>query len=168
MDIPEEVQERWGKKLERFQADETAPPILPYPSLAAMTLAGAAGDKESVMALRGLMRSHPDEFPLDLGPAKCKDLDRWFLDEYVKSGGRVQGMRALEAVWLATDEALHYISPRVGGHIRWAWDSLEVRPMKSGRRFGKATVATPGGTFHFSMGTGALANLLTLYSWSQV
>lgn len=161
--IPDAIRRKWAAKAELL------PDLaLPYASTTSLTLSGHGRDRELLGALRLLIDRHPDELPLDGGPAKCRPLDIIFYDEFVRSiGSRPRGLRALEAVWLATDESLCYVSPQVGQYVRWPWSELTVTPRKQGRRFGRISITTPDGAYEMGLGSVAMANLLTIYAWSH-
>lgn len=91
-----------------------------------------------------LSRNYPRERPLAGGAAKVKELDRQFLDRYISQVGereaRRQGLFLLEADWVATEEALYYISPRVGQGCRYPWEDIASISIVK-KRWRSATVA---------------------------
>lgn len=163
IEIPDDVKERWTAKAENLQDLS-----LPYPSATSLSLAGQNPSLELASALKLLGSNYPAEIPLDGGPAKCKALDASFYDEYVEeTGHRPRGIASMEAVWLATDAALYYISPRVSQYQRWLWNEVRMTPRKQKRKFSQIQLATPESTLEIGLGTIASANLLTIYSWTQ-
>jgi hypothetical protein len=73
-----------------------------------------------------LLEAHcPDDQVIDGGSAKCKEMDKIALETYVNAYGRPQGgVNFLEADWVATDNALYYITPRAGWNWSSKWDEI--------------------------------------------
>lgn len=79
--------------------------------------------------LRTLDKAFPGQAAeaIDGGVARCKVLDRLFLDQWEAKNGPVgprPGLNFLEADWVATSERLYYVSP--GPRFTWAlaWDDI--------------------------------------------
>ena len=53
---------------------------------------------------------------------------------------------ALEAVWIATQHALYYVTPRLEAVSRWPWDLLTLDTVKTGRRSSRLTLTPAGDT----------------------
>jgi hypothetical protein len=95
-----------------------------------------------------LNRNFPDETPLAGGAANVKELDRDLLDRYISQVGesvaKRQGLNLLEADWVATEEALYYISPRVGQGFRYPWtDIAQISIVKKRWRFATLAIQLP-------------------------
>jgi hypothetical protein len=165
--VPEDVQRRWAEKHKQIAdagADDLA---LPHASMAMLALAGIRRDPELLDSIQMLMRLSPDEVPLDGGAAGCRAIDSVFYDEYAATGTRPRGMRALEAAWLATDEAFYYIAPNVQQYRRWAWGDVRMKSSRRGRRFARVEMESTDAKFTFRLGSNAMDNLMAVYSWSR-
>lgn len=163
LNVPNEVLERWAQKANAMQ--ESGNLSLPYASTVGLAMGGQIHDEELLMSLQKVVDRYPDEMPLDAGAAKCKTLDREFVDAY---SGPYRGTRSAESCWVATDESFMYIMPRLGAHRRWPWGSVQtIEPRKQGRRSSKFVLADKATTFELSTGTTAMANLLSIYSWIE-
>lgn len=161
MRIPDEVRQWWATKA------ESLPDVaLPYPSSTSLAIAGPNPDRFMAAALKRLISSFPGEVPLDGGPARCKPWDRALLDKYVSHAARApRGLTAMEAVWLATDEAFYYITPEVGFY-RLEWKDVAITTRKQGRKFSRVLVTVGDETHELRLGTAAMANLLAIRSWA--
>lgn len=161
--LPEEVRERWLAKMEALGTE----PSLPHPSVVALTLAGMGRDAEVADAIDLLIHLYGDEVPIDGGPAKCRKLDSEFYDAHVKRTGQLpRGLRVMEAAWLASDEALYYVSPHVGKFRRFPWGEIELQPSKRRAMFGKVIrLRTSEDEFKLGLSASAMANLLVIHAW---
>jgi hypothetical protein len=115
-----------------------------------------------------LTRNFPSETPLAGGAAKVKELDREFLDRYVSQVGesvaKRQGLNLLEADWVATEEALYYISPRVGQGFRYPWtDIAEISIVKKRWRFATLAIQLPQQVVTLKAGLTSATVLTKLY-----
>jgi len=162
--IPEEVGTQWAAKLSGL------PDLaLPFPSVVTLTLLGVRSDIDLALSLDMLMKHHPREVPLDACAAKCRTLDEQFWrDVFGASAPRRAKLNALEATCIATDEAIHYLAPRIGAQKRWPWPDVKLAAKKNGKLFSKLQVSTREEDLVFGLGTPALANLLTIYSWARL
>jgi hypothetical protein len=86
-------------------------------------------------SLELLAASYPDEAPLTGGAARIPSLDQEILDDLVASIGtqeaRKLGRRALSADWIATERALHYVTPKARSVVSFPWE--QIREIRSGR-----------------------------------
>lgn len=165
LDVPEQVKERWADKA---AALESRPLALPYASSFIRAMVGQHADAHTLQAAQWMIARYPDELPLDIGPARCKALDRKFVDAASRAGRLPRSLQAAEASWVATDEALHYVAPLLNMHQRWAWPETQLRVRKHGRHFTKIALAVSGQAFELSVGSVASANLLAAWSWSRL
>lgn len=108
---------------------------------------------------------------LDGGPAKCKALDKEFYEEFEAMHGRGSvralakvagaGLSVMEAEWVATPQALLYVSPLIGRARAWPWETLVVTVRKQKRMTVKLDLSSGGGDpVRMSLGKMAGASLL--------
>lgn len=127
-----------------------------------------------------LMRENaPSERVLDGAPAKCKVLDRRLLYALERDLGGTQGVRAyarstgggvnfLEADWVATDQAVYYLSYYVGSVYRWPWEEIAAMSLsRKGRLVPTQIVqlAVHGEVFEMSTARSSAAALIDI--WRQ-
>lgn len=162
MQIPDDVKQRWVAK-----TDALPDVALPYASATSLSIAGHNPDRHMALALTRLIRLFPNEVPLDGGPARCKQWDRALYDKHVNHLGRgPRGFTAMEAVWLATDEAFWYITPQVGFY-RLEWNHITITPLRQGRKFSRVLISTAGDNHELRLSTPATANLFAIQSWAE-
>jgi hypothetical protein len=79
--------------------------------------------------------SCPNEAPLTGGAARIRSLDQEILDDLIASIGTQQarklGTRVLSADWIATESALHYVTPKAQSVVSFPWD--QIREIRSGK-----------------------------------
>jgi hypothetical protein len=163
--FPREVTERWAAKAASVPGFGDL--RLPYASLAGQVMGGQASSPLLLEAIRWVSTAFADEVPIDGGSAKCDAADGIFRENYLRVVGKRGRRVPVEGVWLGTDEALHYIAPPVRGHIRWPWEAIDVVPVEHGKRDSAMQVRDPQTTWGVRLGTGALANLLAIGTWSR-
>jgi hypothetical protein len=115
-----------------------------------------------------LNRNFPNETPLAGGAAKVKELDREFLDRYISQVGesmaKRQGLNLLEADWVATEEALYYISPRDGQGFRYPWSDIAlISIVKKRWRFATVAIHLPQQVVTMKAGLTSATLLIELY-----
>jgi hypothetical protein len=115
-----------------------------------------------------LNRNFPTETPFAGGAAKAKELDRDLLDRYIAQVGesvaKRQGLNLLEADWVATEEALYYISPRVGQGYRYPWtDIAHISIVKKRWRFATLAIQLPQQVVTLKAGLTSASILTKLY-----
>lgn len=135
---------------------------LPYKAL------GPRGESVHVIAVV----SPDDRRVIDGGAAKCKVLDHQadahFSQHYTaderRSVRREHRLQVLEADWVATDAALYYVTPAVKAVWRRSWSEVRsITMVKQRRRFATLRVEDRhGGSFDWSLGRAAAANLLAI------
>lgn len=159
--VPQSVRQRWAEKAETVQG--LGDLSLPYGSSVGLAMEGHITDKDLIGCLEWVIDKHPNELPLDAAAAKCKRLDREFLDAYT---GPAQGLsKGAEASWVATDESFMYVASRLGLYRRWPWESVsEIQPRKQGRS-SRFSLIERSDNFQFKTGGAALGNLMAIHSW---
>jgi hypothetical protein len=115
-----------------------------------------------------LATKYPREKPLAGGAAKVRKLDRQFLDYYISQVGdraaRRQGLNLLEADWVATEEALYYVSPRVKQACRYRWTEIvSVEMIKQRWRSAAVAIRLPNEVVTLKAGRTSATILTKLY-----
>jgi hypothetical protein len=115
-----------------------------------------------------LKRNFPSETPLAGGAARAKELDRELLDLHISQVGesvaKRQGLNLLEADWVATEEALYYISPRVAQGYRYPWtDIAQISIIKKRWRFATLAIQLPQQVVTLKAGLTSATILTRLY-----
>lgn len=73
-------------------------------------------------SLEWLAERDPPETMIDGGPAQCWPFDN---DELISLEGTRGRVKKMDADWIATDRALHYLRYRAGRSETWPWESVE-------------------------------------------
>jgi hypothetical protein len=75
-----------------------------------------------------------------------------------------QGLNLLEADWVATEEALYYISPRVGQGYRYPWtDISQISIVKKRWRFATLAIQLPQQVVTLKAGLTSATILMKLF-----
>jgi hypothetical protein len=86
-------------------------------------------------SLELLAASYPNEAPLAGGAARIPGLDQEILDGLVAAIGTQQarklGRRVLSADWIATERALHYVTPKAQSVVSFPWE--QIREIRRGK-----------------------------------
>ena len=104
-----------------------------------------------------------DQRVLDGGPAKCEVLDRHCLGMLTDSAARPDAA-IVDAEWVATDRALHYVHFNAGHGHSWSWSEVQGADLAR-RRLGFAKVLLrlhDDVSLQLSMGSQASKSLLTI------
>lgn len=122
-----------------------------------------------------IAKSRPNETLLDAGAAKCKALDQRHMAEVERSLGGTRAVRVfaksagagvtqfMEADWVATDQALYYVSFYAGVADRWEWNEITRLSRKSHRGpTQRLWVTARGEDFKWSIGRLAAESLLRI------
>jgi hypothetical protein len=73
-------------------------------------------------SLEWIAGREPPETVITGGPAQCWPLDN---DELIRLRATRGRSKEMDADWIATDRALHYLRYRVGRAETWVWGSVE-------------------------------------------
>ncbi len=111
-----------------------------------------------------------NENPLAGGAAKAKEVDKKVLDVWIDQIGmatiRQFGVNALEADWIATNNALFYVTPRAESVVTFSWSMIaEIKVKKQGPASTTFNIRLKSERKPFEMKTGRTSGERLLDLW---